>query len=268
MSFTRVSVSYRIVGATRIAGAPRGHPAPLASPRSSRSARNSAPVVARGRCGRARVPLVARAAEGEKTGESDPDAVPPEDYAIVVELLDSETGEELKEKVDLIAENGLLTEGVVRAARVVVEQNEASGQEQDIIELLRSVYDVLLRKFKEMTAPKAKAALEFGSTLLDQFSAEDVEKMEAGETPVSIAKVKLMMQEEFEKEGDDHVDRVEFAKYLDEVLPVMTMQDERLQEKMKEAPDEDAAQRLLGVMMNRTMERVKVETLRDIAMDL
>ena len=119
-----------------------------------------------------------------------------------------------------------------------------------------------------MTAPKAKAALEFGSTLLDQFSAEDVEKMEAGETPVSIAKVKLMMQEEFEREGDDHVDRVEFAKYLDEVLPVMTMQDERLQEKMKEAPDEDAAQRLLGVMMNRTMERVKVETLRDIAMDL
>ena len=64
------------------------------------------------------------------------------------------------------------------------------------------------------------------------------------------------------------MDRVEFAKYLDEVLPVMTMQDERLQEKMKEAPDEDAAQRLLGVMMNRTMERVKVETLRDIAMDL
>ena len=59
----------------------------------------------------------------------------------------------------------------------------------------------------------------------------------------SIAKVKLMMQEEFEREGDDHVDGVEFAKYLDEVLPVMTMQDERLQEKMKEAPDEDAAQR-------------------------
>mgnify|MGYP004361317865 CR=1 FL=1 len=29
-----------------------------------------------------------------------------------------------------------------------------------------------------------------------------------------------------------------------------------------------AAQRLLGVMMNRTKERVKVETLRDIAMDL
>jgi hypothetical protein len=268
MSAARVSVSHRIVGATRIAGAPRAPPAPLAAPRSSRSARNCAPVVARRGCGRARAPLVARAAEDEQTGESDPDAVAPEDYALVVELLDSETGEELKEKVDMIADNGLLTEGVVRAARVVVEQNEAAGQEPDIIELLRSVYDVLLRKFKEMTAPKAKAALEFGAALLDQFSAEDVEKMEAGETPVSIGKVKLMMQEEFEKEGDDHVDRVEFAKYLDEVLPVMTMQDERLQAKMLEVPDEDAAQRLLGVMMNRTMERVKVETLRDIAMDL
>ena len=65
--------------------------------------------------------------------EIDPQAVAPEDYALVVELLDSENGEELKEKVDLIAKNGLLTEGVVKAARVVVEQNEAAGQEQDII---------------------------------------------------------------------------------------------------------------------------------------
>ena len=48
----------------------------------------------------------------------------------------------------------------------------------------------------------------------------------------------------------------------------MTMQDERLQEKMKEAPDDRHAQRLVGVMMNRTKERLKVEALRDIAMDL
>ena len=39
----------------------------------------------------------------------------------MVELLDSGTGEELKEKVDLIAKNSLLTKGVVDAARVVVE---------------------------------------------------------------------------------------------------------------------------------------------------
>ena len=95
----------------------------------------------------------------------------------MVELLDSDTGEELKEKVDLVAKNGLLTEGVVNAARVVVESNEAAGQDPEIIELLRSVYDVLLRKFKEMYAPKAKAALEFGSTLMDVFTAEDLEAM-------------------------------------------------------------------------------------------
>ena len=55
-------------------------------------------------------------AASEGDADADPDAVAPEDYALVVELLDSETGEELKEKVDLIAKNGLLTKGVVDAA--------------------------------------------------------------------------------------------------------------------------------------------------------
>ena len=190
----------------------------------------------------------------------------PEDYALVVELLDSETGEELKEKVDLVAKNGLLTEGVINAARVVVESNEAAGQDPEIIDLLRSVYDVLLRKFKEMYAPAAKAALDFGVVLMDVFTAEDLELMEAGEVPVSIGKVKLMMQEEFDKDGG--VNKMAFAKYLDEVLPVMTLQDERLKEKMAEAPDEASAQALLGVMFNRTKERMKVEALRDIATNL
>ena len=200
--------------------------------------------------------------------EIDPQAVAPEDYALVVELLDSENGEELKEKVDLIAKNGLLTEGVVKAARVVVEQNEAAGQEQDIIELLRSVYDVLLRKFQELYKPAAKAALEFGSTLMDVFSAEDLEAMEQGETPVSIGKVKLMMQEEFDREEGERVDKMAFAKYLDEVLPIMDMQDDRLRQKLNDAPDDDTQQRLIVVMMNRTKERLKVEALRDIATNL
>jgi len=56
---------------------------------------------------------------------SDAEQVAPEDYAMVAELLDSGDGNELKEKVELIAKNGLLTKGVVAAARVVVEQNEA-----------------------------------------------------------------------------------------------------------------------------------------------
>jgi hypothetical protein len=59
-----------------------------------------------------------------------------------------------------------------------------------------------------------------------------------------------------------------FAKYLDEVLPVMSLQDERLKEKMVEAPDDETVQKLVGVMMNRTQERIKVEALRDIATDL
>jgi hypothetical protein len=114
------------------------------------------------------------------------DAVAPEDYAVVVELLDSESGEELKDKVELVAKNGLLTEGVVNAARVVVDSNVMAGQDPEIIALLRSVYDVLLLKFKELYAPTAKKALDFGVTLMDVFSAEDLEAMEAGETPVSI----------------------------------------------------------------------------------
>ena len=258
------------------AAAGSGRPARVASaPRSSRQSRKNTTAAA-ARLGRsagfsrvACVRRVALAAEGSGDGETaDPDAVAPEDYALVVELLDSENGEELKSKVDLVAENGLLTKGVVDAARVVVEQNEQAGQEEDILDLLRSVYNVLLNKFKELYAPGAKAALEFGSVLMDQFSAEDLELMEAGEVPVSIGKVKLMMQEEFDKEEGDRVDKMEFAKYLDEVLPVMSLQDDRLKEKMEQAPDDATAQRLVGVMMNRTKERLKVEALRDIARDL
>ncbi len=241
-------------------------------------------VAPRGGCGAAVAPIRKRSALGllmssrkstrsvalaasEGDADADPDAVAPEDYALVVELLDSETGEELKEKVDLIAKNGLLTKGVVDAARVVVEQNEAAGQEADILDLLRSVYDVLLLKFKETYAPAAKAALEFGSKLMDEFTAEDLEAMEAGDVPVSIGKVKLMMQEEFDSEEPDHVNKLAFAKYLDEVLPVMSLQDERLKEKMVTA-DVDQAQKLVVVMMNRTKERLKVEALRDIATEL
>ena len=266
------------------AAAGSGRPARVASaPRSSRQSRKNttaaadaapkvaftSPVRSAGFSRVAGVRRVALAAEGSGDGETaDPDAVAPEDYALVVELLDSENGEELKSKVDLVAENGLLTKGVVDAARVVVEQNEQAGQEEDILDLLRSVYNVLLNKFKELYAPGAKAALEFGSVLMDQFSAEDLELMEAGEVPVSIGKVKLMMQEEFDKEEGDRVDKMEFAKYLDEVLPVMSLQDDRLKEKMEQAPDDATAQRLVGVMMNRTKERLKVEALRDIARDL
>ena len=65
-----------------------------------------------------------------------------------------------------------------------------------------------------------------------------------------VGKVKLMMQEEFDAEGG--VDKMAFAKYLDEVLPVMTLQDERLEQQMAAAPDDETAQKLLGVMFHRT----------------
>ena len=261
MSATRSVAAPRVFCATRAAASRGVRAGAVATPRACARSRKSFGFASRSRC------VALSAADGEDA-EADPDAVAPEDYALVVELLDSETGEELKEKVDLIAKNGLLTKGVVDAARVVVEQNEAAGQEQDIIELLRSVYDVLLRKFQELYKPAAKAALEFGSTLMDVFSAEDLELMEQGETPVSIGKVKLMMQEEFDREDGDHVDKMAFAKYLDEVLPIMDMQDDRLRQKMEEAPDDDTQQRLVMVMMSRTKERLKVEALRDIATNL
>jgi len=64
------------------------------------------------------------------------------------------------------------------------------------------------------------------------------------------------------------VNKLLFAQYLDEVLPVMSLQDERLRKKMEEAPDTETAQRLVVVMMNRTKERLKVEALRDLAREL
>jgi hypothetical protein len=76
-----------------------------------------------------------------------------------------------------------------------------------------------------------------------------------------------MMQEEFDKQGEAHVDKMAFAGYLDEVLPVMSLQDERLREKMT-IVDVEQAHKLVVVMMNRTKERLKVEALRDIATEL
>mmetsp|Transcript_36655 Transcript_36655/g.90515 ORF Transcript_36655/g.90515 Transcript_36655/m.90515 type:complete len:104 (-) Transcript_36655:7-318(-) len=103
---------------------------------------------------------------------------------------------------------------------------------------------------------------------MDQFSAEDLEAMEAGATPVSIGRVKLMMQEEFDREAGPRVDKMEFAKYLNEVLPVMAQQDERLMLKMEEATDDETVKQIIMLMMNRTKERMKIEALRDIATSL
>ena len=51
-----------------------------------------------------------------------------------------------------MAKNGLLTKGVVDAARVIAEANGASGQDEDVVALLEDVHETLRRKFEEMAA--------------------------------------------------------------------------------------------------------------------
>lgn len=186
--------------------------------------------------------------------------VPPEDLALVVELLDSETGEELKEKVNLIAENGLLTMGVVDAARLIVEANKAQGQDAEVVALLEDVYVTLKYKFEEKAGLVMKGALEFAQELMKHFRAEDLEEADQS---VAVNKVQLMMREEFEREFG--VSKVALAKYLDEVLPVMDQQDERIQTQLEEATTPEAQAQIVQTMMQRTKERMQIEFIRDCA---
>jgi len=186
--------------------------------------------------------------------------VPPEDLALVVELLDSESGEELREKVDLVAKNGLLTAGVVDAARVIAEANRASGQDEDVVALLEDVHETLKRKFEEMAATAVKGALTFAQELMTYFTAEDLEEVE---TSVAVNKVQLMMREEFEKENG--VSKEALAKYLDEVLPVMDQQDARIQSSLETAETTEQKAQIVQMMMQRTKERMQIEFIRDCA---
>lgn len=187
--------------------------------------------------------------------------VDPEDLALIVELLDSDDGEALREKVDFIANNGLLTTKVVEAARAIAEANERAGSEADIVALLASVHEALKYKFEETAARVMKGALEFAQELMKYFTAEDLE--EGANSSVALAKVQLMMREEFEREGG--VSKAMLAKYLDQVLPVMDQQDARIQDQLTEAIDNDAAAKIVQVMMQRTKERMQIEYLRDTA---
>ena len=186
--------------------------------------------------------------------------VPPEDLALVVELLDSESGEELGEKVDLVAKNGLLTKGVVDAARVIAEANRASGQDEDVVALLEDVHETLRRKFEEMAATTVKGALTFAQELMTHFTAEDLEEVDAS---VAVKKVQLMMREEFEKESG--VSKEALAKYLDEVLPVMDQQDSRIQGSLETAETAEQKAQIVQMMMQRTKERMQIEFIRDCA---
>ena len=88
--------------------------------------------------------------QGEDGGEKKAEDIPPEDYAIVVELLDCETGDEIQEKADLMAKNGLITAGGVEAARVILDGNIQQGQDEEIILILRAIYDVLLKELQKI----------------------------------------------------------------------------------------------------------------------
>ena len=93
MSATRSVAAPRVFCATRAAASRGVRAGAVATPRACARSRKSFGFASRSRC------VALSAADGEDA-EADPDAVAPEDYALVVELLDSETGEELKEKVE------------------------------------------------------------------------------------------------------------------------------------------------------------------------
>jgi len=161
---------------------------------------------------------------GEDGGEKKAEDIPPEDYAIVVELLDCETGDEIQEKADLMAKNGLITAGVVEAARVILDGNIQQGQDEEIILILRAIYDVLLKELQKIRAPYAKKVLEFAQEVMGMFTAEDLES----NNEMALSKVRLVLQEEFDKDEEIGVTREALEKYLGDVLPVMDMQDDRL----------------------------------------
>ena len=61
-----------------------------------------------------------------------------------------------KKKADLMAKNGLITAGVVEAARVILDGNIQQGQDEEIILILRAIYDVLLKELQKIRAPYAE----------------------------------------------------------------------------------------------------------------
>jgi len=197
-------------------------------------------------------------AEGNEKKAED---IPPEDYAIVVELLDCETGEEIQEKADLMAKNGLITAGVVEAARVILDGNIQQGQDEEIILILRAIYDVLLKELQKIRAPYAKKVLEFAQEVMGMFTAEDLES----NNEMVLSKVRLVLQEEFDKDEEIGVTREALEKYLGDVLPVMDMQDERLKEQLAACEDPKVQVQMVAQMMQRTKERMQIDHLREVA---
>ena len=199
--------------------------------------------------------------QGEDGGEKKAEDIPPEDYAIVVELLDCETGDGIQEKADLMAKNGLITAGVVEAARVILDGNIQQGQDEEIILILRAIYDVLLKELQKIRAPYAKKVLEFAQEVMGMFTAEDLEC----NNEMALSKVRLVLQEEFDKDEEIGVTREALEKYLGDVLPVMDMQDDRLKEQLAACEDPKVQVQMVAQMMQRTKERMQIDHLREVA---
>lgn len=179
----------------------------------------------------------------------------------MVELLDCETGEEIQEKADLMAKNALITAGVVEAARVILDGNIQQGQDEEIILILRAIYDVLLKELQKIRAPYAKKVLEFAQEVMGMFTAEDLES----NNEMALSKVRLVLQEEFDKDEEIGVTREALEKYLGDVLPVMDMQDERLKEQLAACEDPKVQVQMVAQMMQRTKERMQIDHLREVA---
>ena len=179
-----------------------------------------------------------------------------------MELLDCEPGEEIQEKADLMAKNGLITAGVVEAARVILDGNIQQGQDEEIILILRAIYDVLLKELqKKFRRPYAKKVLEFAQEVMGMFTAEDLEC----NNEMALSKVRLVLQEEFDKDEEIGVTREALEKYLGHVLPVMDMQGDRLKEQLAACEDPKVQVQMVAQMMQRTKERMQIDHLREVA---
>ena len=127
--------------------------------------------------------------------------------------------------------------------------------------ILRAIYDVLLKELQKIRAPYAKKVLEFAQEVMGMFTAEDLES----NNEMVLSKVRLVLQEEFDKDEELGVTQEALEKYLGDVLPVMDMQDERLREQLAACEDPKVQVQMVAQMMQRTKERMQIDHLREVA---
>ena len=117
------------------------------------------------------------------------------------------------------------------------------------------------KRVAKIRAPCKKKVLEFAQEVMGMFTAEDLES----NNEMVLSKVRLVLQEEFDKDEEIGVTREALEKYLGDVLPVMDMQDERLKEQLAACEDPKVQVQMVAQMMQRTKERMQIDHLREVA---